>query len=302
MDNLIKAKKDEDIYIPSMGDNIKQWLKQFRVAHVVRGHLMPQKVSDLRILKHLPTFSPGSSGSIEARSKLALQTAEMTFPNLIELARILGHRPLEPIVAKALCRYKEDQQAASRLKDLFDKYGSDKSSFHDYHHLYGHILSAPDKVLSVLEIGLGTNNTDIVSTMGPNGRPGASLRAFRDYLPHARIFGADIDRRVLFEEDRISTFFVDQTDLNTVAELGEHLPDNMDLIIDDGLHAPDANIAIMQLAVKKLKIGGWVVIEDIPPATTSVWQIVSFLMSATYECFLVKATGATYLFAARRRE
>ena len=280
---------------------ISDWLTQFRIVHVVRSHLTPRKVSNLRIIRGLPTFSPNSGGRPEALAQVALQSAEMTFPSLIELARVFGHRPLEPIDAKAICRVGEDQQSASRLKDLFDKYGSDKARKHDYHHLYGHILSAPDNVRSVLEIGLGTNNTDVVSSMGVSGRPGASLRAFRDYLPQAEIFGADVDRRVLFEESRISTFFVDQTDWNTVAELGERLPDSMDLIIDDGLHAPDANIAIMRLAVQKLKIGGWVVIEDVPSATTSVWQIVSFLIMHTkYECSLIKAVSGSYLFAARR--
>ena len=67
------------------------------------------------------------------------------------------------------------------LRALFQKYGSDKSTGHNYHLLYSWLL-APKRGedLSMLEIGLGTNNIDVPSNMGLEGRPGASLRAFRD--------------------------------------------------------------------------------------------------------------------------
>jgi len=198
-----------------------------------------------------------------------------------------------------LCRTEEERIAAAQLKRLFDHYGSDKATLHNYHYLYGRILSAPETVESILEVGLGTNNTDTPSNMGPAGRPGASLRAFCDHLPRAKVFGADVDRRVLFQENRISTFFVDQTDSTTVEALGKSLPDDMDLIIDDGLHAPDANIAIMALAIPKVKIGGWIVIEDIAPASISVWQIISSLMPARFECSIVSAVEGN-LFVAQR--
>ena len=69
-----------------------------------------------------------------------------------------------------------------------------------------------NNIRNIFEIGLGTNYKNIVSNMGINGKPGASLRAFRDYCPNASVFGADIDKRILFEEERIKTFYVDQTD------------------------------------------------------------------------------------------
>jgi hypothetical protein len=77
-------------------------------------------------------------------------------------------------------------------------------------------------LVHLLEIGLGTNNTDVVSNMGSEGVPDASLRAFRDYLPNARIYGAGIDKRILFEESRIKTYFADQTDLAAAARLRSH--------------------------------------------------------------------------------
>ena len=47
------------------------------------------------------------------------------------------------------------------------------------------------------------------------GRPGASLYAFKQYLPNANIYGADIDKNILFNEERINTCYVDQLDIKT---------------------------------------------------------------------------------------
>lgn len=106
------------------------------------------------------------------------------------------------------------------LGAYFNKHGSDKASVHDYHRVYGPLMAANrNKPLRLLEVGLGTNNTNIASNMGPYGRPGASLRAFRDFLPNALLFGADIDRHSLFQEERVKTVFVDQTKPETFVEL-----------------------------------------------------------------------------------
>ena len=40
--------------------------------------------------------------------------------------------------------------------------------------------------------------------------PGASLRAWRDYFVKADIYGADIDKKILFNENKIKNFYVDQ--------------------------------------------------------------------------------------------
>ena len=152
---------------------------------------------------------------------------------------------------------------------------------------------------SVLEIGLGTNNPSIVSTMGRAGRPGASLRAFRDFFPSAQIFGADVDRGILFVEDRIDTCYVDQTDQASFAALSDLTGGDLDLIIDDGLHAPNANLAVLLYALDHLSVGGWVVIEDIAADAVPLWQVVGALMPSAYACELLQARGGI-IFAARR--
>jgi len=165
---------------------------------------------------------------------------------------------------------------------LFTKFGSDKSALHNYHHLYAEILKDKDHISHVLEIGVGTNNLDVVCNMGAGGVPGASLRAFREYLPNATIFGADLDKRILFQEDRIHTYFVDQTDLASLESLGRNIPHSMDLIIDDGLHSPNANLAVLAFGLKRLKNRGWLVIEDIPERAVPVWELVAALLPDTF--------------------
>jgi hypothetical protein len=63
----------------------------------------------------------------------------------------------------------------------------------------GRILSALETVELILEVGLDINNADTPSNMGSTGRPRASLRAFCEYVPRAKIFGADVDRRLLLK-------------------------------------------------------------------------------------------------------
>ena len=153
--------------------------------------------------------------------------------------------------------------------------------------------------MSVLEIGIGTNYTDIVSSMGITVNPGASLRAFRDYFKNAIIYGADIDRRILFSEERILTFFVDQLNPETFYDLDLQIPNEIDLIIDDGLHFPLANIETLNYGCRKIKAGGWIIIEDITLDTKPIWEIVATLLPQNFESYFVLAKNSN-IFAVKR--
>jgi hypothetical protein len=135
--------------------------------------------------------------------------------------------------------------------------------------------------------------------MGADGRPGASLRAFRDFLPHAVIFGADADRRVLFEEPRVRTFFVNQIDRGSFVTLESQISQEFDLVIDDGLHAPSANISVLIYAINRLKVGGWFVVEDIRREALPIWQIVAALTPTNYRVYLITGMSA-FMFAIER--
>jgi hypothetical protein len=204
-----------------------------------------------------------------------------------------GGGPLfDPVAVETFSDTTARKKAALDLKTMIDKHGSDKASPQNYHLVYGPILAGLEPVCDLLEIGLGTNNTDVASNMGPQGRPGASLRAFSEFRPQARLYGADVDRRILFAEDNIKTFFVDQTDPKTFEELARRIGHGFDLVIDDGLHSPNANLATMAFALRYLKPGGWFVVEDISAGALSIWQIVGILMPKNYRCWIVSSSAA----------
>lgn len=149
--------------------------------------------------------------------------------------------------------------------------GSDKGSIEIGHHNYTleyYSLFGPirNKVKNVFELGLGTNYTDVKSSMGPNGKPGASLRGWKKFFPNANIVGADIDKRILFIEDRITTYFVDQTNSNLIADLwnNEDIKNTkFDIMVDDGLHELSANMIFLENSFHKLNDDGIYIIEDV---------------------------------------
>ena len=152
------------------------------------------------------------------------------------------------------------------------RYQSDKgheniiASWHNYTTFYYSIFKDfTEKPLRLFELGLGTNNLDLPSNMGPDGKPGASLYGWREFFPNSEIFGADIDRDILFNADRIKTFYCDQTNPDSISKLWEEpaLEENFDIIIDDGLHTFDANVCFLENSIHKLNPGGYFIIEDI---------------------------------------
>jgi len=162
----------------------------------------------------------------------------------------------------------------SELCELMTAHNSDKaSSLHNYsllyHFLFRHRRS---EISDLFELGLGTCFVDMPSNMGRRGIPGASLRAWRDYFPRAKIVGADIDKRILFADDRISTYYVDQTDKQTIRALWEQMPQSFDVMIDDGLHEFEANAIFMQNSFWKLRPHGYYIIEDINGAEANLYK------------------------------
>jgi hypothetical protein len=181
----------------------------------------------------------------------------------------------------------------NHLSKLCDHYGSDKGQLRSddqpydwpahtyteyYNTLYDHCRQ---HVLNVFECGLGTNNPEIRSNMGIHGRPGASLRVWRDYFPQANIIGADIDAGVLFTEPRIQTFQVDQTDPESIADLWHQVKvESFDLMIDDGLHEFDAGSCLFTHSIHKLAASGIYIIEDVKATDLASYR--QFFKSQSY--------------------
>lgn len=168
----------------------------------------------------------------------------------------------------------------NELNSLFEYYGSDKGTvnnssshlswpIHSYGEVYDLIFSFGRlSVNKIVECGIGTNNPNLRSSMGINGKPGASLRAWRDYFTYAKIVGCDIDPNILFTEERIETYHCDQTDPLSIAKfrMAANLKSNTcDIIIDDGLHEFNAGVCFFNGMIDSLKKSGVYIIEDVRP-------------------------------------
>jgi hypothetical protein len=166
--------------------------------------------------------------------------------------------------------------APTRMCRIMTKHGSDKGRrWHNYTTVYAAILDGyRGRPLRIFELGLGTNNPELVSSMGVTGRPGASLRGWREIFPQASIYGADIDRAILFEEERIKTYYCDQLDQEAIRALWSEpaLRGGMDILIEDGLHSFEGNISFLDGSLAQVRPGGIYVIEDIATDTIERWR------------------------------
>lgn len=177
---------------------------------------------------------------------------------------------------------------SQELARLFNMYGSDKSSHHDYHLMYSEYLGERRAQLKkIVEIGIGSIDLLTPQNMGAEGHPGASLRAFRDWAPNATVIGADIDPKTLFVEERIQTCTVDQLNRESFSELRYLIGDGADLVVVDGLHTPRADMNSLLEVLPHLAVGGCFVIEDISPrAAKFLWPMAKVALRSNYRVSL----------------
>lgn len=163
------------------------------------------------------------------------------------------------------------------LADLFNKYGSDKDR-NGYTHLYSVLFdSLRNKKLNILEIGIGTMISGVQSSMKgympDTYKPGASLRAWRDYFKNSQIYGADVQKDTQFTEDRIQTVICDSTNPESVEKVMKDLNVTFDIIIDDGWHWDEAQKKTLANFFPYLNNGGIYIIEDIYPGSNITKQV-----------------------------
>ena len=165
------------------------------------------------------------------------------------------------------------EKEATELCKIMYMNKSDKGSIdifnakHNYTIFYQHIFKDIQyNNLRIFELGLGTNNIYLPSNMGSNGRPGASLYGWHEYFPNSKIYGADIDRNILFNTDYIKTYYCDQTNPDIIKNMWDEekdLCDEFNIIIDDGLHNFNANVCFFENSIHKLAKNGYFIIEDL---------------------------------------
>lgn len=161
-----------------------------------------------------------------------------------------------------------NSSAPTEMCRVMTKYGSDKGyRWHNYTTVYSVLFKEwRDQPLRIFELGLGGDNPRV-----PNA--GASLRGWRELFPNALVYGADINRAALLQEDRIKTFYCDQLDQASIRELWlqPDLQGGMDIIIEDGLHTFEANVSFLEGSLEQLRPGGIYIVEDIHKGTVERW-------------------------------
>jgi len=169
----------------------------------------------------------------------------------------------------------------TELCEIFYKYKSDKCPkiFHSYSPVYFEFLNEKKFIFeNIIEIGVGTNQI-MKPICGSDYNVGASLKSWRDFFPKANVFELDIDKTVLFEEDRIKCFFTDQSDRESLISTIYNIKDysnnqelEFDLIIDDGSHVIDHMILSFNTLSSFVKKGGYYIIEDIKKKDLNIYE------------------------------
>ncbi len=222
--------------------------------------------------------SAGKAGVLNQLIKINIKDTNLNLAVISEWFTVMNINNLEDLIV--------DKDIQKKLNELFNLHQSDKN-LHGYDKIYSNIFQGLTTSPTILEIGIGSTNANIASNMGKKGTPGASLRAFSSFFPNSEIYGADIDKDILFQEKNISTFYIDQNQLDTY---DNQVIDNkkFDLIIDDGLHMQSANLNTLIFALKRLNKNGVLLIEDIPISAIDTWKVVFNIVQDPYAMKAIK--------------
>lgn len=262
---------------------VKRFIKsKYKSLKIFIPNLLEKKSSKLNLINTFPDFRPASPGNYKMNEESIITNINSTFKILSLISS--KNKSLEILNTNDLTYSNKE---VDRLDRFFKKYKSDKSTMHDYHKIYASYLDKKETFL-LIEIGIGTNNTDVISNMSKDGNPGASLYAFSEAYPKSKIIGCDIDKRILFNNEKIKTYYLDQNNYSTFTKLSRY-KNKIDYLIDDGLHAQNANLNSMLFAIENLKVGGILFIEDIPEYSLDFWKIANNLIPSNFEFHMIKS-------------
>lgn len=156
------------------------------------------------------------------------------------------------------------------LDDLARHYVLDKhisTTWHNYIPIYTRLFeSRRYENLCLLEIGIGVvEESQMLHTKDKGYMTGNSLRCWRDYFPNAQIYGIDIYPTTnLLHEPRIRTFVANQNNANDLETVLKQIPNHrLDIVIDDGSHDLNDQVASFTFLAHHLNERGIYIIEDI---------------------------------------
>ncbi len=93
---------------------------------------------------------------------------------------------------------------------------------------------------------------------------GKGIASFFYYFPNSKLYAANINPfQLKYFSKRIREFYVDVSSKKTMRNLAEYLDEYFDVIIDDASHNLSDILYALPIFFKKLKKGGYYIIEDI---------------------------------------
>ena len=260
----------------------------------------PRSKTNLNLLTTFSSFKPHGNQSYESFVPLVIKNINEIIPVISKIAELKNQNPIIPY--SVFCKENTNNNSKDIEEELIKNLeyrGSDKVA-HNYHLIYSCLFSDLNLDYKILEIGLGTNNPKLISSMGVDGMPGASVKAFRDTFSNALVYGADVDKEILFKEERIKTYYVDQNDLKTFDNITNQVKDKFDLIIDDGLHYQLSNLNTLIFALSNLRNNGYFVIEDIGIWTIETWKIVNNILPSNFESKIIQMSETNFIFLVKK--
>lgn len=276
-------------------------LKNKIISYVKPPWNSPQKKTSLNLLTTFSSFKPHGNQDYESFVPLVVQNINETIPKIAQIAEFEAkNNILTYSMFYDQKKHKNTEKIKDKLSQNLEIYGSDKVR-NNYHLIYSCVLKDTEHPYNILEIGLGTNDPKVVSSMGLSGKPGASVKGFKDTFTKSKIFGADIDKKILFSEERIKTFFVDQNNLETFKNITDNVKEEFDLIIDDGLHYQLSNLNTLLFALNNLKINGFFIIEDIGIWTIDTWLIINKIIPKNFESQIIEMTETNFVFLLQKK-
>jgi hypothetical protein len=168
-------------------------------------------------------------------------------------ARVGGHR-VQPARSRLP---REDSHSMNDLEKFFSRHeGRLLHKWHHYFEVYDrHFARLRGKPINIVEFGVSQ---------------GGSLQMWRHYFgERAVIHGVDINPKCKqFEEPGIHIFIGDQQDREFLRSIGRKIP-SIDILIDDGGHTMEQQIATFEELFPRLSPNGVYLIEDLH---TSYWK------------------------------
>lgn len=119
-------------------------------------------------------------------------------------------------------------------------YSTDKIKGHGYQLIYEKFLDRKSK--TVVELGCR----------------GGSAKMWNEYFPEAKIYGCDIN--IVRHVDDSFTYI--KMDMNNPNDY-DQLPDNIDVIIEDGPHTAKSQLVMLDTCLDKMAKNGVIVFEDL---------------------------------------